>query len=90
LNNGILNVVAASAQPAISSVAISAGNLVFSGANGTASGTFYVLTTTNLAIPLTNWITLATNSFDGSGAFSVTNAVKPGTLQQFYRIELAP
>jgi hypothetical protein len=90
LNYGLLNVVAAPAQPAINSVAISAGSLVFSGTNGTASGTFYVLTATNLAIPLTNWVILATNSFDASGNFSVTNTVNRGTPQQFYQIELAP
>jgi alpha-galactosidase len=83
LNIGVLNVVP---EPIINSVAVSAGNLIFSGTNGTASGTFYVLTTTNVAAPLTNWVTLSTNSFNANGTFSVTNAIAPGTPQRFYCI----
>jgi hypothetical protein len=87
LNNGIISVVS---QPIINSVANSAGHLIFSGTNGPANGTYYVLTTTNLATPANNWVSLATNSFDGSGNFSVTNAITPGRPQQFYRIEQSP
>jgi hypothetical protein len=29
-----------------------------------------------------------TNNFDGTGAFSVTNIIPPGTPQWFYRIQL--
>jgi autotransporter-associated beta strand protein len=85
LNIGVINVVAA--QPTINSAAISAGNLVFSGTNGAADGAFYVLTTTNLTIPLTNWVTLSTNSFTASGNFSVTIAITTGAPQRFYCIE---
>jgi hypothetical protein len=88
LNIGFLNVVAATSEPAISSVTESAGNLVFSGTNGTASGTYYVLTTTNLAT--TNWVRLTTNSFGANGSFSVTNAISAGTPARFYRIESSP
>jgi autotransporter-associated beta strand protein len=84
LNIGVLNVIA---EPSITSVAVSGGNLVFSGTNGTAGGPFYVLTTTNLTIPLTNWVTLSTNSFNANGTFSVTNAIAPGTPQRFYVIK---
>jgi autotransporter-associated beta strand protein len=87
LNTGVLNVVT---QPIINSVTASAGNLVFGGTNGTAFGTYYVLTTTNLTIPLTKWVSLATNSFDGNGNFSVTNAISPGTPQRYYLIEQVP
>jgi fibronectin-binding autotransporter adhesin len=87
LNSGVLNVVAAPSQPTINSASVSAGTLVFSGTNGTANGTFYVLTTANLAAPLTNWVTLTTNSFNANGNFSVTNAINPGAPQQFYCIK---
>jgi autotransporter-associated beta strand protein len=87
LDSGVLNVVAA---PIINSVAASAGNLIFSGTNGTANATYYVLTTTNLTTPLANWLTIATNSYDANGNFSVTNAINPGTPQRFYRIAQAP
>ena len=87
LNIGVLNVVA---DPTITSVAEVAGNLVFSGTNGASSGTFHVLTTTNLTTPLTNWVVLSTNSFNANGTFSVTNAINPGVKQQFYLIQFAP
>jgi len=87
LNSGLLRVVAA---PIINSVAVSAGGLVFSGTNGVANGTYYVLTTTNLTIPIVNWRTLSTNSFDANGNFSVTNSTSPGIPQQFYSIEEEP
>jgi hypothetical protein len=90
LNSGLLSVMAAAPQPVINGVAIAAGNLIFSGTNGTAGGLFHVLATTNLATPLTNWVALTTNSFNANGSFSVTNAITPGTPQEFYLIEQSP
>jgi autotransporter-associated beta strand protein len=81
LSSGIVGVIA---QPVISSVAASGGNLIFSGTGGTASGTYYVLATTNLTAA---WIPVATNNYDGSGNFSVTNLIKPGVPQTYYRIK---
>ncbi|HMD55565.1 MAG TPA: hypothetical protein VKJ65_13535, partial [Phycisphaerae bacterium] len=88
LNIGFLNVVAAPSQPVISSTIVSGGNLIFSGTNGVANGTYYVLTSTNLATPLANWTPLVTNTFDANGGFSVTNAITSGTPQLFYCIQL--
>jgi alpha-galactosidase len=85
LNIGVLNVVP---LPIINSVAESAGNLIFSGTNGTTGATYYVLTATTLLTPLTNWVTLSTNTFNAGGNFSVTNALNPGASQQFYCIKL--
>jgi hypothetical protein len=66
---------------------LSGGNLIMSGSGGSAGGTFYVITATNVLTPLTNWVVLSTNSYDGSGNFSVTNPVNGGTPQRFYRIK---
>jgi hypothetical protein len=82
---GFLNVEAAPSQPIISSTKVSGGNLIFSGTGGTTNGSYLVLTTTNLTKP---FIVLTTNSFDAMGAFSVTNAINPGTPQSFYRLEI--
>ena len=88
---GIINVVAGSGSgPVIGSTTVSGGNLIFSGTGGTANGSYAVLTTTNIATPLINWTSLVTNSFDGAGAFSVTNAIAPGTPQRFYGIKELP
>jgi hypothetical protein len=72
--------------PVINDITTVNGNLVFSGTNGSASGTYYVLTSTNLALSVTNWTRIATNSFTTGGTFSVTNAINPAMPQQFYLI----
>jgi hypothetical protein len=76
------------ALPAIGSSAVnSGGRFVFSGTGGTPGGTYYVVTSTNLATAVTNWTRVLTNQFDGSGNFSVTN--NPATnAQYFYRLQL--
>lgn len=87
LGNGIVNVVTAPSQPIIGSTKVSGGNLIFSGTGGTALGTYYVLTSTNVATPLANWTPLSTNAFDSSGNFSVTNTINPGNPRQFYLLK---
>jgi hypothetical protein len=41
---------------------------------------------TQVALPLSNWASLATNPFGASGAFSFTNRVAPGDRQRFFRL----
>jgi len=59
-----------------------------SGRGGPANGTYQVLSSTNVAMPLSNWIALLTNQFDGNGNFSFTNAVSPEVPSRFYRLWL--
>jgi polygalacturonase len=56
--------------------------------DGVTNGTHYVLTSTNIALPLTNWTRLVTNQFDGSGNFNFTNAMNPNSPQSFYLLQL--
>jgi hypothetical protein len=86
LSSGVISVVA-NAAPVISSIKVVGGNLVFSGTGGGANGSYQVITATSLLTPLANWTVLGTGAFDGSGNFSVTNAIQAGTPQQFYRIK---
>ncbi len=69
----------------ITSIAQSGTNIVFSGSGGTANGQYIVLASTNVTLPLINWERLATNVFDGSGNFSVTNAID--LPQRFYLLQ---
>ena len=47
----------------------------------------YLLTSTNLAAPVTNWTRLLTNQFDGNGNFNFTNPA--GTnMQKFYLLQI--
>lgn len=76
--------------PFVTGISLQAGNsLVFSGTNGTPGLSYYLLGTTNLALPLADWKVLSTNAFS-SGNFSLTNAINPGTPQQFYQLEVLP
>jgi hypothetical protein len=88
LGSGKLSVVAAPLQPTLSGILEGGGNLILNGSNGLAGAEYYVLSSSNVAIPLANWIVLATNNFDTNGAFRFTNTLIPGGGQRFYRIEV--
>jgi len=85
LTNGILNVVS-KPMPHITSFSLSGTNLVFIGTNGWANGTYELLTSTNMALAFTNWIAIATNTFDSNGQFNLTNGINPDAPQQFYML----
>jgi len=88
-SNGILKIAAAGAvPPTISGITVSGGNIVITGTNNDGSGgTYHVLTSTNLALPLTNWTVLTNGTFSGSGNFSITNAMG-GSRQEFYILKV--
>ena len=83
LANGRLNVVS-KPSPHITSFSLLGTNLVFIGTNGFASGTYELLMSTNVLLSLTNWTTIATNTFDSNGHFNFTNGINPDERQQFY------
>jgi hypothetical protein len=67
--------------------AVSGPDAVMNGWGGVAGHSFYVLGSTNLATPVSQWIRLGTNFFGASGSFSFTNAINPAVSQQFYLIQ---
>jgi hypothetical protein len=85
--NGKLSVVL-TAQPVVTSVALTDGGLVLSGSGGLANGNFYLLGTTNVALPVSNWTPVATNQFDVDGNFDFTNPVNLNSPQSFYLLKL--
>lgn len=68
-------------------LATTPASLALRGTGGIPYGTFYVLTSANLATPLGNWLTAGTNFFDGSGNFSVTNLIQPGEAARFFLLK---
>jgi hypothetical protein len=48
----------------IGNIAQSGTNVVISGTNGPPNGTYFVLASTNISLPLTNWAPVLTNQFD--------------------------
>jgi hypothetical protein len=73
-------------QPKFSNISLSGTNVILSGTNGTTGQNYAVLTATNVATPLSNWVSLVTNQFGTGGSFSFTNPIAPGIPQRFFRI----
>ncbi len=87
--DGTIKVVSTGAptSPTISGISLNGGNVILNGTNNGGSGTYHILTSTNAALPLTNWTMLTSGLFNGSGNFSSTNAL--GTnRQQFYIMQV--
>jgi polygalacturonase len=74
--------------PSFGSISATGNGLVMSGTGGTINGTYYVLTSTNIALPTSQWAPVATNLFDGSGNFVFTNAINANSPQTFYRLQV--
>jgi hypothetical protein len=83
--NGTLSVVP---RPVIGSAKISGNGFRFAGTGGVANTSFYLLGTTNVVSPMSNWTRLLTNQFDSAGGFDFTNALNPGWPQSFYLLQL--
>ena len=80
------------AQPSIAGISFSGSNLVVNGNNGLSGLTYFVLMSTNLTLPSSQWTPVATNALNADGNFTITatNAVDPNVPQRFYRLELSP
>jgi PKD repeat protein len=78
-------------QPQISGISSFTGNaLVLQGSGGPTNGGYYywLISSTNLTLPLTNWFIVATNPFDSYGNFSNQIPLTPGSPQLFYRVQM--
>jgi fibronectin-binding autotransporter adhesin len=75
-------------QPRIVTTTVVANQIIFSGTNGAANGSYQVLSSTNIATPLANWASVASGSFNGTGQFSITNAISPNEPQRFYLLKV--
>jgi hypothetical protein len=69
-------------------IAVSGTNLVLSGTGGPPGNNCYILSSTNVALPLSLWQRLATNSFDASGNVIFTAPRPPGAPKVFYRLQV--
>lgn len=78
----------ASVSPHIGSITLSGGEVVISGTGGTAGGDYYVLVSTNVALPLAEWTRLTTNTVGPGGVFIFTNTVNTNLPQRFYELQL--
>jgi uncharacterized repeat protein (TIGR03803 family) len=85
-----VSVTPAVAPLAIASLTLSGSNLVITGINGQSNATYYILTSTNLSQPLTQWTPIATNQLNTTGNFTLTatNALDRTTAHRYYILEL--
>ncbi|MDB6018810.1 MAG: Xylosidase/arabinosidase [Pedosphaera sp.] len=70
--------------PMITGISRNGASIGFSGTNGTASITYRILSTTNLANPV--WLPVSTNSFDAAGNFNINLPSDPTNPAAFYRL----
>ena len=71
--------------PQLTSISIAGTMLTIKAANGTVSGQFVLLGTTNLSMP---WTAILTNYFDASGTLNLsTNIINPAVPQEFYMLK---
>ena len=76
--------------PTLKGGTLSKTSLVFTGTNGIAGFTNYVLMSTNLTLPRSQWTPVATNIWSVNGSFTVTvtNAVNKAASKQFYLLQV--
>jgi hypothetical protein len=72
--------------PGFGGIRLAGSNVVIKAIGGIRGGTCYLLASTNLAIPLSQWPRVATNAFDATGSFTVTNTPAPNVPEMFYRL----
>lgn len=75
-------------NPTITSVKVSGTMLTITGTNGAPNGSYVLLQSTNVTLPKSQWIPVATNSFDANGNINLsTNVVNPAVPVEFYLLE---
>ena len=87
--NGTLRVVAGD-PPRIGALVLAGNRIFISGAGGsvgTSGRACCLLTSTNPALPLDQWTSIATNELDGAGNFSFSNSIAPGVRSAFYLVQ---
>ncbi len=73
-------------RPTLTATIIGNG-IVLACTNGLPNEPCYVLTTTNIMLPLSAWTRLSTNAFDSTGNLSITNNIS-SEPQRFYTLQL--
>jgi len=74
--------------PVINHIGVTGNDLILTVANGVPDWPCVVQSSTNIALPLTQWSGLATNWFDDVGQFRFTNQFNPAEPQRYLRVQL--
>jgi autotransporter-associated beta strand protein len=73
-------------RPVITNLVASGSSIVFKGTNGIPNAPYYVMASTNMAVPLVNWTPMLTNRFDADGRFTITLPIVPDIANRFYSL----
>ncbi len=74
--------------PHFTGISLSGTTLHLSATNGANGGQYVLLGTTNVALPLSQWTPILTNSFDGGGNLNLsTNILNPVVSLEFFRLK---
>lgn len=63
-------------------------NVIIVGSGGLAGAPCHLLSSTNVALPVSQWTSLGTNRFDADGGLNYTNPINPAVPRQFFRISV--
>lgn len=83
-------IVSAVPKPGIAGASVSGADLTLSCTNGAAGATYRALVSSDVTLPLSQWVSVATNTLAADGAFSLTvsNALANRSAQQFYTLQM--
>ena len=81
--------ISAAPRPGITGISLSGTNIFLTATNGATGGIYYLLGSTNVSLPLNQWMPIATNVLNANGNFSIiaTNAVLENFPQQFFILQ---
>jgi autotransporter-associated beta strand protein len=90
-STGQISVVSSGSQPAFAGVNLSGGNVVCNVTSGPPGSPCYIVASTDLNLPKSEWTRIGTNVFDMSGNFTFTNGVNGnGACQIFLATYVTP
>lgn len=89
-NDGVTHGFVATLPVPVMNFLVKKNGLVFSPTNGIPGATCYVISSTDLTLPLSQWTVVATNTFNTNGVFSYTNTITPGTPGTFFELSEVP
>jgi hypothetical protein len=72
----------------VATVPAGENEFVFSGSDGVPGWPYYVLASTNLALPVSQWPVVATNTFDAAGNFNFTSFPWTNSPDRFFLLEM--
>jgi hypothetical protein len=87
ITDATLELVVTPPVPQITGISLNGTILNITATNGADGGQFVLLGSTNLLLPLNQWIPILTNNFDGNGNLNlVTNIINAANPLEFYMI----